>query len=107
MTNYHHQVFKALYKKKIEDNSYIKVAFITGDGTIHFLAKNENKITNPSYYDSLWYYLNEVGELIYSTFDIPSWVTQIYVEESVDDGNYYVTGYLTPEGKEVYYDQFL
>jgi hypothetical protein len=106
MTNFHHQVSKALYKKSIETNSYIKVAFIVGDGTIHFLARNDKTITEPSYYDSLWYYLNEVGELRYSTFDIPSWLTQIYVEESVDSGDYYVTGYLTPEGKAVYYDQY-
>lgn len=104
---HHPQVVKALYKKRANINSYIKVAFIVGDGTIHFLARNEKVITDPTYYDSLWYYLNEVGELRYSTFDIPTWLTQTYVEDSVDSGEYYVTGYLTEDGREIYYDQYL
>ena len=72
-------------------------------------------VKEPNHYDSLWYYLarqnfasrNEVGELRYSTFDIPTWLTQIYVGSSVDSGDYYVTGYLTDNGKAIYYDQYI
>lgn len=100
------EVSKALYKKQVDTGKYIKVAFITGDGKITFLARNEKVIDSPSYYDSLWYYLNEVGELRYSTFDMVN-VNQIYVESSIEDDNYYVTGYIDDKGKAIYYDQYL
>ena len=38
VSSYHHQVAKALYKRRISDGSYIKVAFIVGNGTIHFIS---------------------------------------------------------------------
>jgi len=100
------EVSKALYKKSVDTGKYIKVAFITGESKINFLVRNENVIDNPSYYESTWYYLNEVGELRYSTFDIVK-VNQIYVESSVENDKYYVTGYIDDKGKAIYYDQFI
>lgn len=101
------EVSKALFKKNITTGDYLKVAFITGEGVITFLAKNDKVINNPSYYKSAWYYINEVGVTRYSTIDTPSGVTQIYVENSVNEGDYYVTGYLTNDGRAIYYDQYL
>jgi hypothetical protein len=100
------EVSKGLYKRSVDTGKYIKVAFITGDGRVTFLARNEDVINTPSYYESLWYYLNEVGELRYSTFDMVN-VNQIYVESSIEDDNYYVTGYIDDKGRAIYYDQYL
>lgn len=99
-------VSKALYKRQVGSGDYIKVAFITGDGKITFLARNENIVETPNYYSSLWYYLNEVGELRYSTFDMVN-INQIYVDKSLEEGSYYVTGYIDDKGKAVYFDQYI
>jgi len=100
------EVSKGLYKRNVDTGKYLKLAFITGDGKVTFLARNEDVIDNPSYYESLWYYLNEVGELRYSTFEMVN-INQIYVESSIEDNNYYVTGYIDDKGKAIYYDQYL
>ena len=114
---------KYIYKKSVTTQDYTQVGEVVSLGIIAFDIPVDRNIILPDYYYPEFYYNSEVTKSLYtqdSDFYIMSIGKESFIPKNLPQqiitlknhlhlkpSEYYVTGYITDDGKAIYYDQFL
>ena len=117
---------KYIYKKSVTTQNYTQVGEVVSVGIIDFDIPVDRNIILPDYYYPEFYYNSEVTKSLYTqdydlgdTYvvsigkesfipkNLPQQIVTLKNHLYLKPSDYYVTGYVTDEGKVIYYDQFL
>ena len=114
---------KYIYKKSVTTQNYTQVGEVVSLGIIDFDIPVDRNIILPDYYYPEFYYNSEVTKSLYTqdsdfyvmsigkesfiTKNLPQQIVTIKNHLYLKPSDYYVTGYVTDEGKVIYYDQFI
>ena len=117
---------KYIYKKSVTTQNYTQVGEVVSVGIIDFNTPVDKNIILPDYYYPEFYYDSEVTKSLYNqNYDLediyvvsigkesfipknlPQQIVTLKGHLRLKPNEYYVTGYVTDEGKVIYYDQFI
>ena len=117
---------KYIYKKSVTTQDYTQVGEVVSVGIIDFDIPVDRNIILPDYYCPEFYYNSEVTKSLYTqdydlgdTYvvsigkesfipkNLPQQIVTLKNHLHLKPNEYYVTGYVTDEGKAIYYDQYL
>lgn len=111
-----------IYKKDVVTNFYVQVGTVDECGFIDFDIYVSKEVKEPNLYYPEFYVEYEVKETVPETDytytisikkksfipkNLPQQLISLVDSTFLKPEEYYVTGYVTKEGKAVYYDQFM